>query len=913
MKSKKIYSLLLSAALALGTVAPGFAADAVAPLVNQPFASGYPDNGFKPNNFITRAELAVLITRAFKLTQTSSSFSDTKNHWADKYVGALQTSGYAAGYPGGTYQPEAMITRAELATMLNKIYKGSTDLGAKSFVDVTAADWFRPHVEEAAKKGIVAGYGDGQFGPMDRVTRAQAVTMVLNALDRNPDSDLPKLILSSLNDIDNNAWYAKYVLSATEAYKYTKNADGSENATRDTSFVTIDSAKVIDAVYDKDATQAMIQFSVNGMNEAVTKEALAKAGYSVKYYVLDNKGDRFPGALVNPITNTTNGEVYSVDGKVNPSALAVGEAYTAVVVITDDTDDNFVLTVRGTIQAADKNLNIVKQLTSIKFENRKAELTDAEVLTNSDISNNKGGNNELPGTANGIQLSSTIMQGEKLVLKSLKGTANDKTDVELKDMITVKPTSSNPDVADFKEVDVADSKDVTPVIRPNGLPEYELIARAAGKTTVTYTVGTQKFTKEITVVKNNQDTARKVDSIKVEPAELRVIAGNTQTFKVTIYDQYGDPMELKTCVQIYSDPTDTKQSKAPRDWNFISAAVQRANVIDGSTARESFRNTYDNLNIIVPQDAKNNDMIFDNFRVVGPNQYQDGSYTLSVRGAKVGDGVMYFVNETNKELATVKVSVTEIETLGERELREVNDYKASKEVVLDLTNSDTADNTASLNVAQLTKAGEYLEQVEIQSVSVDNTKIATANLNGEKTVITVTPGDAGETTLTVVDKDGKSYTTKIVVKKDAKATITEVENWVGDGTNKTNKTEIRDYKFNELLPQADIRTNLNVLYTTNPVTMNYDLAKDTLNLEQVDKDGVSQYVGYAKVYKYTTAGVKKDITKNFSTFDDVVITKAESREDKGATVLVEVYGNNDQTGYISAHTLYVNANDPTIK
>ena len=78
---------------------------------------------FNPNDQLTRAEMSAIIMRTFKLTGTSSkSFPDViSSHWAYDSIQALLAGGYVSGYEDGTFKPNNAITRAEFASILSKV------------------------------------------------------------------------------------------------------------------------------------------------------------------------------------------------------------------------------------------------------------------------------------------------------------------------------------------------------------------------------------------------------------------------------------------------------------------------------------------------------------------------------------------------------------------------------------------------------------------------------------------------------------------------------------------------------------------------------------------------------------------------------------------------------------------------
>ncbi|UJF36430.1 S-layer homology domain-containing protein [Paenibacillus hexagrammi] len=161
---------------------------------------GYKDGSFKPDSPITRAEFAVLISRAFHITEDNASapaLSDVEDHWAKDAIESLAAVGVVGGYGDGTFQPDKTISREEMVTILSRIVNlksVQTDANTGSFTDV-ADSYAAQAIEEAANAGIIEGSEDGAFNPKQNSTRAEALTVILHALILNPEV---KQLLDSL-------------------------------------------------------------------------------------------------------------------------------------------------------------------------------------------------------------------------------------------------------------------------------------------------------------------------------------------------------------------------------------------------------------------------------------------------------------------------------------------------------------------------------------------------------------------------------------------------------------------------------------------------------------------------------------------------------------------------------------------
>ncbi|NLC87043.1 MAG: S-layer homology domain-containing protein, partial [Bacteroidales bacterium] len=116
---------------------------------------GYLDGSFRPGNPITRAELAVIASKFDNLVPTTSSlFTDTTGHWAERYINSAQMKGWVTGYPDGTFKPDQLITRAEFVTLVNNVLQRRVHTEnilpeARQFPDLVKGKWYYEAMQEA--------------------------------------------------------------------------------------------------------------------------------------------------------------------------------------------------------------------------------------------------------------------------------------------------------------------------------------------------------------------------------------------------------------------------------------------------------------------------------------------------------------------------------------------------------------------------------------------------------------------------------------------------------------------------------------------------------------------------------------------------------------------------------------------
>ena len=191
------------------------------------YVIGYTDGTIRPNNDISRAEVATIFFRLLtdeareQYTTTAGNFTDVKaGMWCNRAIATLTNMGIIKGYTDGSFQPNKSITRAELATIIARFAK--LDVNTKTFSDING-HWAQKNIELAAGNGWINGYEDGTFRPNNNITRAETFAMINRVLDRQTESVYDLLPTSEMNmwsdNLNENAWYYKDVQEATNYHK----------------------------------------------------------------------------------------------------------------------------------------------------------------------------------------------------------------------------------------------------------------------------------------------------------------------------------------------------------------------------------------------------------------------------------------------------------------------------------------------------------------------------------------------------------------------------------------------------------------------------------------------------------------------------------------------------------------------
>ena len=188
---------------------------------------GYPDSTVRPQNGITRAEVATIFfrlltdeTRNANSTKTNSYSDVAAGAWYNHAVSTLSAMGIVKGDSHGKFNPNAPITRAEFAAIAAR-FDDKANTTAVDFSDI-ASHWAKNEISAAANNGWINGYTDGTFRPNNKITRAEAMTLVNRVLKRLPETaeDLHNDMIKWSDNSDTSAWYYLAVQEATNSHYY---------------------------------------------------------------------------------------------------------------------------------------------------------------------------------------------------------------------------------------------------------------------------------------------------------------------------------------------------------------------------------------------------------------------------------------------------------------------------------------------------------------------------------------------------------------------------------------------------------------------------------------------------------------------------------------------------------------------
>ena len=268
-------------------------------LVNRGVLNGYEDGTFKPDNTITRAEFAKVIMvseigDANIPANTTSKFSDTGSHWANKYIAAAVNAGIINGYPDGTFKPDNTVTYAEAIKM------AVCALGYGPVIDTTLNPWYTGYIKQASSIGLTKG----AVAVADTGASRGIVAQIINNM-----KDCKRLVQTGTNS------QGQPIFNTTTG--------GNSDMFSDDEYT--EGYGVLVGIYENsligsDSTltksQVQIDNSVYTLDDGVNYESLARyIGYSVDYKIRRTSGNRLfvSDIISNNATKVVELDAYDID------------------------------------------------------------------------------------------------------------------------------------------------------------------------------------------------------------------------------------------------------------------------------------------------------------------------------------------------------------------------------------------------------------------------------------------------------------------------------------------------------------------------------------------------------------------------------------------------------------------------
>lgn len=198
--------------------------------VNQPsYIAGYPDGTFKPGKEVTRAEAVRMFVRLVNEGKElpknpTTKFKDANNNWYSDEINFAVSKGFIKGYSDGTFKPNQGITRAEFAQMIAVFVKDGYP-GSSNFKDVKD-HWAANAIEQLYGSKKIKGFPDGTFKPDQKLTRAEAVTILNSVFGRNTKAtsfaNVNASSLKKFSDVPMSHWAYYEIIDASNGHNAVK-------------------------------------------------------------------------------------------------------------------------------------------------------------------------------------------------------------------------------------------------------------------------------------------------------------------------------------------------------------------------------------------------------------------------------------------------------------------------------------------------------------------------------------------------------------------------------------------------------------------------------------------------------------------------------------------------------------------
>ncbi|UHR02440.1 S-layer homology domain-containing protein [Peptoniphilus sp. GNH] len=191
--------------------------------IHYKYLYGYKDHTVRPEGLITRAEAAALIARLANLDMSNKAkpnFKDTKSAWYNKAINAVVAKNLMFADKNGNFRPSEPITRGEFARALFFIDKKNDKVAP--FADVKG-HIYEEAINQAYGNDRIKGYADGSFKPDATITRAEAATILNHYANRSVTSEgLAKVHkdVVKFKDINENHWAYYEIMEAANTYEY---------------------------------------------------------------------------------------------------------------------------------------------------------------------------------------------------------------------------------------------------------------------------------------------------------------------------------------------------------------------------------------------------------------------------------------------------------------------------------------------------------------------------------------------------------------------------------------------------------------------------------------------------------------------------------------------------------------------
>lgn len=191
------------------------------------YIKGYPDGTVRPENAVTRGEVAQMIYRLMRSDYRDAHFSSANPYsdvdekiWCNDAISTLTNAGLLKGYNDGTFGYDRNITRAEFTAMVNRFFAFSGS-GECSFTDI-GTHWAKADIERVASLGYIKGRTKTTFAPDAPISRAEAAAILNRILERGTESEYMLEDMKKWPDNPVGTWFYEDIQEAANGHRCEK-------------------------------------------------------------------------------------------------------------------------------------------------------------------------------------------------------------------------------------------------------------------------------------------------------------------------------------------------------------------------------------------------------------------------------------------------------------------------------------------------------------------------------------------------------------------------------------------------------------------------------------------------------------------------------------------------------------------
>ncbi|NHC38160.1 S-layer homology domain-containing protein [Scytonema millei] len=167
----------------------------------------------------------VLQSRKFKASDLAqvSTLNDIQGSWAQSFIAGLVSRGIVQGFPDGSFRPDEPVTRAQFAAIVTKAFPQQSNRNAIAFADVPEYYWAKDAIQTAYQTGFLAGYPNNTFLPEQNIPRVQVLVALANGLNLSAKTESSTLLDTLYQDAAEIPDFARSPVAAATANRLVVN------------------------------------------------------------------------------------------------------------------------------------------------------------------------------------------------------------------------------------------------------------------------------------------------------------------------------------------------------------------------------------------------------------------------------------------------------------------------------------------------------------------------------------------------------------------------------------------------------------------------------------------------------------------------------------------------------------------